>query len=44
MSELVSEFGQKFPELNEALKDFKVDMTAASVELFNKKLTEALND
>ncbi len=38
MSELVSEFGQKFPELNEALKDFKVDMTAASVELFNKKL------
>jgi hypothetical protein len=38
MSELVSEFGQNFPELNRALKDFKVDMTTASVELFDQKL------
>tara|TARA_R110000824_G_scaffold239219_1_gene427952 strand:+ start:275 stop:793 length:519 start_codon:yes stop_codon:yes gene_type:complete len=38
MSELVSEFGQNYPELNEALHDFKTDLTSASVDLFDAKL------
>ena len=38
MSELVSEFGQNYPELNEALHDFKTDLTSAAVDLFDAKL------